>query len=135
MRDVFAQPPDQMPDAYHEESHQNRLAHYAKRLPQRRLDHCYKERRKEKSDRGEDGALALHVLAPIILEYLIDDPVPASLGSDIAGPLSMRVVVQSEESCLPRALIELLIVECSFLRIDQRVVGKRQERELARRLL
>src|SRR5712692_9330772 len=122
MGNVFAQPADQMPDAHDEKGRQNRLARHAERLPQRRLDHRHKECRKEERNRSEDGALAFHVLASIIFEYLIDDSVPASLGGDVAGPLSMRVVLQPQKTSLSRALIELLVVERSFLRIDQRVV-------------
>src|SRR5258706_12341490 len=124
-----------MPDTHHKERDQNRLARHAERLPQRRLDHCHKERRKKKRNRGEDGALALHIFAPIILKYLIDDPVPASLGGDVAGSLRMRVVVQPKKRERSRGLIKLLIVECSFLRIDQSMVSQRQKSGLAGRLL
>jgi len=76
------------------------LARHTERLPQGRLDHRHKERRKEERNSSEDGALAFHILAPIILEYLIDNPVPASLGGNVAGPLSMRVVLQPQKYSL-----------------------------------
>jgi hypothetical protein len=102
VRDVFAQPANQMPETQHEERSQNHLAGQAKGLPHRRLDHRYQKGGKEERHGGEDGALALHVFAPVIFEYLIDDPIPAGLGGDLAGPLGMRVFVQTQKCALAR---------------------------------
>jgi len=92
------QPADQMPDAHYEASPKSPCPHN-RTTAQGRLDHSPQERRKEERNSSEDGALAFHILrlAPIILEYLIDNPVPASLGGNVAGPLSMRVCSPAPE--------------------------------------
>src|SRR5258706_7881547 len=135
MRDVFAQPANQMPHTHHEERNQNGLACHPERLPQGRLDHRHKERREKERNGGKDGALSFHVLAPVILEYLVDDPIPPRLGGYIAGPLRVAVNVHAKVMRQTTALVELLIVECSLLRIDQGVVRKGKKREFPGRLL
>ena len=68
------------------------------------------------------GAVALSasehkVIAPIILENLIDYTVPASLSGDGAGTLRVGIVgIQNRAAA--SWLIELLIVKGAFLRID-----------------
>src|SRR5258708_36757976 len=107
----------------------------SKRPPKRGRGHRQKERREKDRNGGKDGARSFHVLAPVILEYLVDDPMPPGLGGYIAGPLRVGVIVHAKERRRASALVELLIVECSLLRIDQGVVRKGKKREISCRLL
>ena len=82
-----------------------------------------------------DAILIGLVLASIILEYLIDDPIPTRLRGNVAGPFGMWVIVQAEKGTLSGTLIKLLIVKRSFLRIDEGVIRQRQHCELTCRFL
>ena len=126
--EVFAQPRRQMPNADHEKRQHDCPAGVVKSLPKMRLEHRDKKRRKKKRHGREDRSLASDTLAPIILEDLIYDAVPTRL--HLARALRVRILRMQDGSGL-RTLVELLIVKRAFLRIDQRVVSQRQQRELA----
>src|SRR5260370_20179893 len=132
--EVLSQPPRQVPDAGHKERYQNCASSYTKRLPEWRLNHRHKKCGEKERDGGEDCPLALHVLVPIILEDLIDDPIPARLGGKIGGSLRVRIVVQAQKGRFPRALVELLIMKGALLGINQRVVRERKNGKVARSL-
>src|SRR5207253_1203715 len=134
MPEVFAQSPDQMPDTRHEECYQDRSSNQTKRLPQWRFDHRHEKRRKKERDSCEDRPLPLMILASIILQNLIDDPVPARLSRDVAGALCVRII-RSENRTSTLASVQLSIVKSALLRIDQRVISQRQHREFPGRLL
>src|SRR5712692_8061970 len=134
MPKVFAQPPGQMPNSNHEQRSQNCFPHKAVGLPQWRLDHGHKKCREEKRHGSKDGPLALANLSPIIFQNLVYDSVPTRLRRDGARALCVWIV-RLENRRPTFFLIKLTIVKGALLRIDQRVISKRQQGKLARRLL
>src|SRR5205807_7708096 len=134
MPKVFAQASDQVPDPGDEQRRKNRPADKTKRLPQRWLDHGNKERREKQRHRGENGSLPRRIFAPIVLQDLIDDSIPTSLRGDVAGALRVRIVGLENRRAVS-LLGELLIVKRPLLRINQRVIGEREQRELTRSFL
>src|SRR5260370_29046630 len=99
--EVLSQPPRQVPDAGHKERYQNCASSYTKRLPEWRLNHRHKKSGEKERDGGEDYPLALQVLLPIILEGLIDDPIPAPPVAKTVRSLHGRVVVQAPKPLFP----------------------------------
>src|SRR5713226_8691172 len=134
MPKVFAQAPGEVPNANHEQRSKDCLARQTERLPQGRLDHGHKKCREKKRDGSENRPLSLANLSPIIFQNLVYDSVPTRLRRNGARALCVWIV-RLENRSPTLFLIKLTIVKGALLWIDQRVIGKRQQSELARRLL
>src|ERR1700687_3823657 len=90
--EVLAQPPRQVPDASHKKRYQHCASSYTERLPEWRFNHRHKKCGEKKRDGGENRALPLLVLSAIVFQNLVDYPIPARLGGDVAGALGVRII-------------------------------------------
>jgi hypothetical protein len=135
---IFVQARCQMPDADQREGDHNGAARpLIEDMPEMRPQHRDEEGREKERDGREDGLFKDILIAALLFEHEVNGPVPARLRRRLAHTLRVNIVGVKNRAARPDriALCPLRVVEGTLLRVAQRPVGQRKQREGARRLL